>query len=240
MAEPGEPGEPGEPTRTATPAIEFHGVERLYPGPPPVHALHSVDLVVPRGSFVTITGPSGSGKSTLLNLAGLIDRPSTGRIEVGGVATGALTERQRSSLRGSTIGFVFQAYHLMDYRSVVENVALAGLYQGRRRTDRTAGALEGLHRVGLAHRAGSLAKDLSGGERQRVAIARAIAGSPALLLCDEPTGNLDSHNSDLILELLEGLSQDGLTVVVITHDPQIAARGRRRVHVRDGWVNDLD
>jgi putative ABC transport system ATP-binding protein len=220
-----------------TPVISFRGVGLTYPGPPPVPALRSADVTVAPGEYVTVVGPSGSGKSTFLNVAGLIDRPTRGTYELDGVDVGGLRERQRAALRGERIGFVFQAFHLLPYRSATENVALARLYAGVPRRHRTAAAVEALDRVGLAHRRDALPPALSGGERQRVAIARALAQRPSLLLCDEPTGNLDSATAGHLLGLLDDLHADGLTLVVITHDPQVAARGGRTFTIRDGVLH---
>lgn len=218
--------------------IELRGVSRIYPGPPPVPALHPCELTVRRGELVTIVGPSGSGKSTLLNLLGLLDRPTEGSYWLDGLDTSALSEAARSAVRGSRIGFVFQAFQLLAHRSAAENVALGLLYTGtaaRHRLDRARAALE---RVGLTHRADAPPSQLSGGERQRVAIARALVGAPALLLCDEPTGNLDSTTAAAVLDLISGLHDDGHTVVIITHDPAVAARGQRVLTIRDGNVGE--
>ncbi|WP_448318755.1 ABC transporter ATP-binding protein [Streptomyces sp. CO7] len=218
----------------AAPVIEFRGAALTYPGPPPVQALKPFDLTVRRGEFVTVVGPSGSGKSTFLNITGLLDAPTEGHYLLDGIDTGELRDSDRTALRGRSIGFVFQSFHLLPHRSAWENVALAMLYNGARRRDRPARAREALARVGLAHRADAPPTRLSGGERQRVAIARALVARPALLLCDEPTGNLDSANARSVLALLEELHADGLTVLVITHDPSVAARGGRTVTIRDG------
>nr|WP_202513213.1 ABC transporter ATP-binding protein [Streptomyces sp. SID3343] len=213
-----------------------------YPGPPPVPALRPCDLVVERGEYVTITGPSGSGKSTFLNVAGLLDRPTSGTYRLDGIDTGALKERDRTALRGSRIGFVFQSFHLLPYRTAAENVELAMMYQGgkRSRTQRAAAARESLERVGLGHRLHHTPTTLSGGERQRVAIARALAAGPSLLLCDEPTGNLDTTTAESVLTLLDTLHTDGMTVLVITHDHAVAGRGQRTVAIRDGVLSEGD
>ncbi len=221
------------------PVVEFAGVGLTYPGPPPVPALLPCDLVVRRGEYVTITGPSGSGKSTFLNVAGLLDRPTSGTYHLDGIDTGTLKERDRTALRGARIGFVFQSFHLLPYRTAAENVELAMMYQGgqRSRAERTAAARESLERVGLGHRLHHTPTTLSGGERQRVAIARALAAGPSLLLCDEPTGNLDTTTADGVLALLDTLHTDGMTILVITHDHAVAARGQRGVAIRDGVVS---
>lgn len=205
-----------------------------YPGPPPVRALHPLDLSVASGEYVTVVGPSGSGKSTFLNIAGLIDRPTEGRYELDGIDTASLKEAERTAVRGHRIGFVFQSFHLLAYRTATENVTLAQLYNGVPRRERAARSRAALEQVGLGHRLDALPSRMSGGERQRVAIARALVNQPSLLLCDEPTGNLDSATADAVLALLDDLHAAGLTVLVITHDPQVAARGQRMVTIRDG------
>ena len=217
--------------------LTLEGVARTYAGPPPVEALKTCDVVVEPGGLVTVTGPSGSGKSTLLNIAGLLDRPTGGRVIVEGKDTSSLSERARSQLRGRHIGFVFQAFHLMARRSVLDNVRLAGLYQGASEAERSRRARSAIEKVGLMPRLEAPASVLSGGERQRVAIARAIAGQPALLLCDEPTGNLDSQNSASVVSLLEELNRTGIAVLIITHDAHVASVGRQRFHVKDGVVS---
>jgi putative ABC transport system ATP-binding protein len=222
----------------AVPVIELRSVGLTYPGPPPVAALRPCDLVVHRGDLVTVVGPSGSGKSTLLNVLGLLDRCTGGTYLLDGEDTGALADADRTALRGGSIGFVFQAYHLLAHRTALENVVLALTYNGvpRRERDRIAG--EALDRVGLAPRRDALPTHLSGGERQRVAVARALAVGPSLLLCDEPTGNLDSASAEGVLALITALNADGMTVLMITHDPAVAARARRTVTIRDGVVHE--
>ncbi|WP_424211717.1 ABC transporter ATP-binding protein [Streptomyces sp. BI20] len=218
--------------------IEFRGAGLTYPGPPPVAAFRPCDLRVGRGEFVTVIGPSGSGKSTFLNIAGLLDAPTEGRYLLDGIDTGALGDRDRTALRGRRIGFVFQSFHLLPHRSAWENVALAMFYNGVPRGRRPTRAREALTRVGLGHRVDALPSRLSGGERQRVAIARALVARPSLLLCDEPTGNLDTVNAETVLTLLDELHADGMTVLVITHDPEVAARGGRTVAIRDGVLRE--
>ncbi|PZT77969.1 MULTISPECIES: ABC transporter ATP-binding protein [unclassified Streptomyces] len=222
----------------AHPVIEFRRAGLTYPGPPPVPALEPCDLRIERGEFVTVVGPSGSGKSTFLNIAGLLDVPTSGAYLLDGIDTGALKDGDRTALRGRRIGFVFQSFHLLPHRSALENVTLAMLYNGFRRRDRTGLAREALERVGLGHRVGALPTRLSGGERQRVAIARALVARPSLLLCDEPTGNLDSVNAETVLTLLDELHAGGMTVLVITHDPDVAARGNRTLTIRDGRLHE--
>ncbi|MFD0275985.1 ABC transporter ATP-binding protein [Kitasatospora sp. NPDC127111] len=227
----------------STPVIEFRRVGLTYPGPPPVTALQPCDLSVAPGDYLTVTGPSGSGKSTFLNLVGLLDTPTTGRYLLDGIDTSALPDGDRTALRGRRIGFVFQSFHLLPHRSAAENVALALLYtasRGRRgAAERRERARAALVQVGLGHRLDALPTRLSGGERQRVAIARALVGRPSLLLCDEPTGNLDSTTAESVLALLDDLHAEGLTVLLITHDPQVAARGRRTVAIRDGVLREV-
>ncbi|MDX2938291.1 ABC transporter ATP-binding protein [Streptomyces ipomoeae] len=222
-----------------TPVLELRGAALTYPGPPPVEALKPCDLRVGRGEYVTVVGPSGSGKSTFLNIAGLLDTPTAGVCLLDGHDTGALKDAERTALRGRRIGFVFQSFHLLPHRSARENVELAMMYGGRlRRAARAARAREALERVGLGPRADAPPTRLSGGERQRVAIARALVARPSLLLCDEPTGSLDSATAKSVLRLLDALHDDGMTLVVITHDPAVAARGQRTVTIRDGVLSE--
>ncbi|MBN6055806.1 ABC transporter ATP-binding protein, partial [Nonomuraea sp. RK-328] len=201
----------------ARPVIELADVCRDFPSQPPVRALAHVSLQVGRGDYLAIVGPSGSGKSTLLNVLGLLDRPTSGHYRLDGTETTTLREKDRTRLRGERIGFVFQSFHLLPHRSVVENVMLAEIYTSQPRAGRRGRALAALERVGLAHRVDFLPGRLSGGERQRTAIARALLGEPSLLLCDEPTGNLDSHNTEGVLGLFDELRAQGMTIVVITH-----------------------
>jgi putative ABC transport system ATP-binding protein len=221
-----------------TPVIELRALARTYPGPPPVPALHAADLVVAAGDYVAVTGPSGSGKSTLLHLLGLLDAPTGGHYLLDGRDTGALRDRDRATLRGRRIGFVFQSFHLLPYRTAVENVLLAQLYNRTPRAVRRPAAREALERVGLAHRLDALPTTLSGGECQRVAIARALVNRPSLLLCDEPTGNLDSRNAATVMSLFDELNSDGFTIVVITHDAQVAAHAGRTVTIKDGHLTE--
>ncbi|MFF7898421.1 MULTISPECIES: ATP-binding cassette domain-containing protein [unclassified Streptomyces] len=220
------------------PVIEMRRTALTYPGPPPVTALRPCDLTVQQGEFVTVVGPSGSGKSTFLNIVGLLDFPTEGTYLLDGIDTGRLKDGARSALRGRRIGFVFQAFHLLPHRTALENVQLALVYQRVPRKERAARARETLAGVGLGHRVDALPTRLSGGERQRVAIARALAGRPSLLLCDEPTGNLDTSTAAQVLDLLEELNARGVTLVVITHDPAVAARGTRTLRIRDGVLTE--
>jgi putative ABC transport system ATP-binding protein len=221
------------------PLIELRAVTRQFAGPPVVEALREVNLYVASGDYLAVTGPSGSGKSTLLNVIGLLDRPSTGQYLFDGVDLTDLGEDARTALRGHRIGFVFQDFHLLPYRTALENVALAQLYLTVGRRQRLRTAHEMLHRVGLGSRAAALPTTLSGGERQRVAIARALASAPTLLLCDEPTGNLDSDSAGQVLALLDGLSVEGVTILVITHDRDTANRARREIRIRDGRLTEI-
>ena len=219
--------------------VDLRGVTRVFPTEPPVHALRGIDLVVQPGDHVAIVGASGSGKSTLLNVLGLLDRPTEGIYLLDGIDTALLSDRERAGVRGRRIGFVFQSFHLLSHRSVEENVMLAELYRGESRSGRFDRAVAALERVGLAHRIGFLPTRLSGGERQRVAIARAIVGRPSLLLCDEPTGNLDSENTLSVLALFDQLREQGLTIVVITHDTDVAAHAHRHLRMIDGHLSEL-
>ena len=222
----------------ATPAIELRGLARTYPGPPPVPALRPANLVIGTGDYVAVTGPSGSGKSTLLHLLGLLDSPTAGSYLLDGLDTSTLDDKDRSALRGRRIGFVFQAFHLLPYRTALENVMLAELYNSTPRGSRLRGAVDALHAVGLGHRLDALPTTLSGGECQRVAIARALVNKPSLVLCDEPTGNLDSRNAATLMELLDRLNANGFTIVVITHDPGVAAHASRAIAISDGVLSE--
>lgn len=218
------------------PVLELRDVAKSYPTTPPVHALRGIDLAVGRGELLAVVGPSGSGKSTMLNMMGALDRPSDGSVLVEGRDLGTMSDRRVSSLRGRRIGFVFQQFHLISGINCVENVATGLLYQGVSPRRRRRDAIEMLERVGLGHRLQNKPNQLSGGERQRVAIARALLGDPAIVLADEPTGNLDSVTSDEIVELLHELHDQGSTIVVITHDRELAERLPRTVSLRDGLI----
>lgn len=220
--------------------LELNKVGRQFGMDPIVHGLIDVDLHVAAGEWLAITGPSGAGKSTLLNVLGCLDRPSSGQYLFEGIDVASLTDKERAGLRSRRLGFVFQSFHLLPHRSVLENVMLAEVYRKESHLGRQERALAAIERVGLAHRADYLPTKLSGGERQRVAIARALVGSPSLLLCDEPTGNLDSQSTASILDLFATLNQQGLTVVIVTHDEAVASRASRRVQIVDGRLTELN
>ena len=221
------------------PVVELRGVRRVFGSDPPVVALHDIDLTVRSGDWLSIFGPSGSGKSTLLNVVGLLDRHDAGTYLLEGVDVSELNDLTRAGLRGRHLGFVFQAFHLLPHRTVVDNVMLAEFYLGRPRKGRRQRALAALDRVGLADRAEFVPTKLSGGQRQRAAIARAVLGEPSLLLCDEPTGNLDSESAASILDLFADLAREGMTLVVISHDDHVAARASRQVRIVDGRLSDV-
>jgi putative ABC transport system ATP-binding protein len=222
------------------PVLHLEGIGRTFQsGEVEVAALADVSLTVGRGEYVSVVGPSGSGKSTLLHILGLLDRPTVGSYVFEGVEVAGLDETMRTAVRGRRIGFVFQSFHLLSHRSVVENVMMAMLYSGVVPSVREERAREALDAVGLSSRADFTPTRLSGGERQRVAIARAIVSKPALLLADEPTGNLDSVTSDAILALFGTLRAAGLTIVMITHDHAVAARADRSVSIRDGRLTSV-
>lgn len=219
------------------PVIDLRSASRNYPaGDVEVAALIDATMQVQPSEYVAIVGPSGSGKSTVLNLVGLLDRPTLGSYFFDGIDTSTLGEGERAGLRSRRIGFVFQAFHLLAHRSVLENVMLSAMYSQMPREERVPAAVAALERVGLGHRVSFSPTQLSGGERQRVAIARAIVTRPAVLLCDEPTGNLDTVTGDSVLSLFDELRADGLTLVVVTHDDVVSAHADRVIRLRDGRI----
>ena len=218
------------------PIVALAEVGRTFGSIAPVVALREVDLEVDVGEWVAVVGASGSGKTTLLNIIGCLDRPTTGSYRLDGMDVADLSDPQRAGLRSRVFGFIFQSFHLLSYRTVLESVMLAEVYRRRPRAGRRDRALAALEAVGLEGRDEFLPTQLSGGQRQRVAIARALVNGPRLLLCDEPTGNLDSISAKGILELIRGLHSQGLTIMMITHDPGVAAWAQRKVTIADGQL----
>lgn len=221
-----------------TAALELIDVVKEYPGEPPIRALDGVSLRVDEGEMVAIVGPSGSGKSTLLHIIGTLDQPTSGIVRLAGVETSAMSDRNLSAVRSQLLGFVFQQFFLLDGMSALENVANGLLYSGIAPARRRAAAREALERVGLGHRLEHIPSKLSGGERQRVAMARAIINRPAIVLADEPTGNLDSTTSETVFQQLLALVREtGMAALVATHNPELAARMDRTVTLRDGVIH---
>jgi putative ABC transport system ATP-binding protein len=216
--------------------LSLHGVTKEYPTTPPVRALRGVDFSVTRGELVGVVGPSGSGKSTLLHIMGTLDRPTAGEVTVAGYNISELSDKDLSALRSRHIGFVFQQFHLLSGYTALDNVADGLLYTGLNVATRRDMAHRALLRVGLSHRLDHIATKLSGGERQRVAVARALVGTPSIVLADEPTGNLDSKNSDSIVDLIHQINDEGVTFVVITHNREIAEAFPRTAGLRDGRI----
>ena len=217
-------------------ALELQGIVKEYPGHPPVRALDGVDLRIGHGELAAIVGPSGSGKSTMLHVMGTLDTPSSGRVLIDGRDVSEFSDRRLSAVRARSIGFVFQQFFLIDGVSAIDNVANGLLYSGIRANLRRRRAAEALVRVGLGHRLLHVPNQLSGGERQRVAVARAIVHRPAIVLADEPTGNLDTRSSESIMDLIRDLHAEGTTIVVITHNHDIAEALPRQIAFRDGRV----
>lgn len=219
--------------------IEVKDIYKIYnPGENEVRALDGITLSIDRGEFVAIVGQSGSGKSTLMNMLGLLDIPTSGTYLLDGVDVSSMSDDELSEIRNKQIGFIFQGFNLIPSLTAQANVELPLVYRGMRAEERHRLSLEALEKVGLSHRLTHLPKQMSGGQQQRVAIARAVAARPPIILADEPTGNLDSHSGEDVMEILTGLYKEGRTVIIITHDPGIAARAKRVVKISDGQVID--
>ena len=218
--------------------ITLKDINKTYPGAIPLHVLKDINLEIERGELVSIMGASGSGKSTLLNILGILDSYDSGEYYLDGVLIRNLSENKSAELRNRMIGFVFQSFNLISYKNALENVALPLFYQGVSRRKRNALAMEQLERMGLADRAHHLPGELSGGQKQRVAIARALVTKPSIILADEPTGALDSHTSKEVMEVFRRLNADGMTVVIVTHDPGVGAATNRIIRISDGRIEN--
>ncbi len=235
------PHNPAEPRPDEPPAVDIANVRKsYYIGKMEVPILHGIDLAIQRGEFIAIMGPSGSGKSTLMNLIGCLDHPTGGAIHVSGKDVSKLSEAELAHLRGFEIGFVFQTFNLISRMSVLKNVELPTLANQKPDINPGKRVKKLLELVGLSDRAHHKPTELSGGQRQRVAIARALVNDPSIVLADEPTGNLDTKTGDEIMKIFEDLNRDGRTIIMITHDPEIAAHADRIVHVKDGLLVDED
>tara|TARA_Y100000590_G_scaffold141597_1_gene162430 strand:- start:13007 stop:13708 length:702 start_codon:yes stop_codon:yes gene_type:complete len=227
-----------EPSAHTIPAVELVNVSKTYPGTPPVKALSNISMSVSEGEFIGIIGASGSGKSTLLHVIGTLTRPTGGSVFINGLETSDLTDQELSGVRSRYVGFIFQDFFLLPGFTAQENVENGLLYTDFPSNERKERAREILDRVGLSHRVNHLPNEMSGGEQQRVAVARALVHQPAFVLADEPTGNLDSTNTAAVLELLIALNLDGTTVIMITHDQEVADKSSRKISFKDGEIDD--
>lgn len=216
--------------------IELKDINKTYPGAVPLHVLKDINLSIERGELVSIMGASGSGKSTLLNILGILDTYDTGSYHLDGTLIKNLSENRAAELRGRMIGFVFQSFNLINYKTALENVGLPLFYQGVSRRKRNALAMEYLDKMGLADRATHLPSEMSGGQKQRVAIARALVTKPSIILADEPTGALDSHTSKEVMQLFRDLNAEGMTIAIVTHDPNVGAQTNRIIRISDGRI----
>ncbi|WP_439028202.1 ABC transporter ATP-binding protein [Haloarchaeobius sp. DT45] len=225
---------------TDGPAVRLTDVRKTYQVGEPVHALDGVSLDIPRGSYTAVMGPSGSGKSTLMNVIGCLDTPTEGQVFVNGEEVTAMGDRERTRIRGEEVGFVFQTFNLMPRMTAVENVALPLVFRGIGGSERRKQAADILERVGLGDRLDHVPNELSGGQRQRVAIARALVSDPAIILADEPTGNLDTTTGEQIMGLFEELHAEGNTVMMVTHERAIAEHAERVIHIVDGKIESVE